>query len=536
MGRAPSVPLDLDREKQVTFVEDADARYMFHYGEGFRFERLPVGARVIYPPPSLAPIPDLDQAIETALEDPLGCDPLSAQLRSGMKVTIAFDDMSVPLPPMQTPDVRQLVIEKVLAKLAEHSIDDIHIVAALGLHRRMTPGELKRVLGSKVFSAFYPDRLYNHDAEDLGNMVLVGETSAREVVELPSRIVESDLLIYVNINLVSMDGGHKSITTGLMTYRALRYHHNVDTLMHSTSYMDPPNSALHHACDRTGVMVDEHVNVFKIETTLNSNTFPGLLGHLQKPEWEWNLWEKAVFGLNRRSLNLMPFAARHRIFHGIRAPYGVTGISAGVTDQVHERTLENVFRQQAVPVKGQADVLVYGLPYLSPYNVGSIMNPILVHCNALGYLFNLYRGRPLVRRGGVLVLMHPLENRFNRAHHPSYIDFYEQVLPQTRDPAEIERRFEEDYATNPRYVDLYRNSNAFHGVHPFYMWYWACYAQSYLGRVIAVGARDKEVADRLGYEIAPTLGSALDMAQDTVGSDPQVTAFHMPPIFMCDVE
>ena len=536
MAKAPGVHEDLDRSKLVTFVDDPDARYVFHHGEGFRFERLPVGTRVIYPPPPLDPIVNLDDAIETALENPLGCDPFSAQLRSGMKVTIAFDDLSVPLPPMQTPDIRQRIIENVLSKLAEHGIDDIHIVAALGLHRRMTPGELKRVMGSRIFKAYHPDRLYNHDAEDSDNIVLVGKTTAGEVVELPSRIVESDLLVYVNVNLVSMDGGHKSIATGLTTYRTLRHHHNVHTLMHSTSYMDPQNSALHDSCGRMGAVVEDHVKVFKIETSLNSNTFPGLLGHLQKPEGEWQGWEKAVFSMNRRSMDLMPYRMRRRIFHSLKAPYGVTGIAAGVTGPVHERILENVFRQQAVPVKGQADVLLYGIPYLGAYNVDSILNPILVHCNAVGYFFNLYRGKPLIRRGGVLIFMHPLENRFHRVHHPSYIDFYQRVLTQTRDPEEIEQRYEEAFATDPKYIDLYRNSYAYHGVHPFYMWYWACYAQDYLGRIIVVGARDKEVADTLGYDTAPNLETALEMAQDTVGATPQVTTFHIPPIFMCDVE
>ena len=300
--------------------------------------------------------------------------------------------------------------------------------------------------------------------------------------------------------------------------------------------MDPPKSALHRSCNRIGAVVEEQVNVFKIETTLNSNTFPAPLRHLQKPEWEWRVWEKSVFALNRHSMRVTPYPVRKMIFQSLRAPYGVTGITAGLTDEVHERTLENVFRQHVVPVKGQADVLVYGIPYLGPYNVNSDLNPILVHCNAVGYLFNMYKGKPLVREGGVLIFMHPLENRFHRVHHPSYIDFYQQVLPQTRDPWEIEERFEEDYATNPKYIELYRNSYAYHGVHPFYMWYWACYAQSYLGRIIVVGAQDREVANTLGYEVAPNMQSALEMAEDTVGPSPKVTAFHLPPIFMCDVE
>jgi hypothetical protein len=527
---------ELNKEALVTYVERPNDRYYFYKGEGFRHERLPVGTRVIYSPPPLPAIPDLDSSIDEALENPLGCDPLSAQLRPGMKVTIAFDDISLPLPPMVTPDIRQLIIEKVLTKLGEHGIDDIHLIAALGLHRRMTPRELKRVLGSKVCNAFSSDRLYNFDGEDHENMVLLGETSEGEEVVLSKRVAESDLLIYVNVNLVSMDGGHKSITTGLVPYRTIRGHHNVHTLMNSTSYMDPPRSELHHSCKRMGAVVEEHVNVFKIETTLNTNTFPGFLRHLQKPEREWQVWEKTLFGLNMRSLNLMPYSLRLAIFQSIRSPFGVTGIAAGRTDQVHDYTLNNVFRQQMVPVKGQSDILVMGVPYLGPYNVNSFMNPILVHTNALGYLFNMYRGKPLVRRGGVLITMHPLDRRFHKVHHPSYIDFFDQVLSQTRNPEEIEKRFEESFATNPKYIDLYRKSYAYHGVHPFYMWYWACYAQSYLGRVIVVGARDKQVADTLGYDTASSLEDAFEMAKDTVGHNPTATMFHLPPVFMVDVE
>ncbi len=527
---------ELDREKLVTYVESPGRRYLFHYGEGFRYEALPVGTRVIYPPPPLPAIQDVDRAIEEALQSPLGTDPLSAQLKPGMKVTIAFDDISLPLPPMRSPDIRGRIIEKVLEKLAEGGVDDIHLIAALGLHRRMTPKELKRALGSKVFKGFYPDRLYNFDGEDRENLVVLGNTPRGEEVEISRRVAESDLLIYVNINLSSMDGGHKSINTGLVSYRTIRHHHNVDTLMRCESYMDPTRSALNDSCQAMGAVVEEKLRVFKIETAVNSNTFPPILGHLQKPEWEWHIWERALFHINRRSLPVMPFRLRWSIFQGIRAPYGLTDIAAGATAPVHQQILESLFRQQAVPVKGQADVMVVGLPYLGPYNVNSIMNPILVHSLAVGYVFNLYRGKPLVRRGGVLIILHPLEERFNALHHPSYIDFYRNVLSQTRDASEIEKGFEEAYAHDERYIRLYRQSYAYHGAHPFYMWYWACYGQDHLGRVIAVGAKDARVAERLGYETAPNLQTALEMARDTVGNSPEITNYHFPPIFLCDVE
>ena len=45
------------------------------------------------------------------------------------------------------------------------------------------------------------------------------------------------------------------------------------------------------------------------------------------------------------------------------------------------------------------------------------MNPILVMCLGLGYFFNMYRGKPLVREGGVLIMSHPTPWEFHPVHH-----------------------------------------------------------------------------------------------------------------------
>ena len=133
-----------------------------------------------------------------------------------MKLTIAFDDISLPLPQMKPPDIRQRVIEAVLDLAADAGVDDVELIAALALHRRMTEAELRRAVGDRVYDAFAPQgRLYNHDAEDPEAMAFLGTTDKGEEVEISKRAAESDLLIYVNINLVAMDGGHKSVATGL---------------------------------------------------------------------------------------------------------------------------------------------------------------------------------------------------------------------------------------------------------------------------------------------------------------------------------
>src|SRR6266542_6129476 len=196
------------------FVLDVDERtppLLFHHGEGFRLEKLPLGSRVVYPPEALPGIRDVDGAIASALEHPRGREPLRELLKPGMRLTIAVDDISLPLPPMRTPDVRGRVIEHVLELAAQAGVDDVKITIANSLHRRMTPKEIKRSVGERVFRSFWPDALTNHDAEDRANLVHIGTTELGEDVEINRRAAESDLLVYVNINLVAMDGGHKSV-------------------------------------------------------------------------------------------------------------------------------------------------------------------------------------------------------------------------------------------------------------------------------------------------------------------------------------
>src|SRR6187397_3321818 len=170
------------------FVLDVDRStppILFHHGEGFRLEKLPAGrTRVLYPGEPLDALEDPDAAIRHALDNPLGdSPPLRALLKPGMKLTIAFDDISLPLPPMRRPDVRQRVIEVVLDMAAEAGVDDVHLIAALALHRRMTEAELRHAVGDRVYDAFAPRGLLTqHDAEDPAGMLHLGTTDQGEDV------------------------------------------------------------------------------------------------------------------------------------------------------------------------------------------------------------------------------------------------------------------------------------------------------------------------------------------------------------------
>jgi len=517
----------------VTIDRKSAPRVVFAGNELLEID-LPVGSRCIYPRPPMEALKDIDAAIRFALNNPLGSEPLHAKLRPGMKVVIAMDDVSVPLPPMRSPDVRERMLTVILELLSDHGVEDVEIIIATSIHRRMTADEVRHVVGRRIFSRYWPDRLTNHDAEDAKQMALVGMTERGEVVELNRRAVESDLLLYVSLNLVPMSGGHKSVAVGLAWYKSLRAHHNPSVMRDCWSYMDPTKSALSTSVERMGRLAEKALNIFHIEATVNNRMFGSGLEFLHKNEDDWTGGERAAFKGLAFTLSKLPEAARQAIFQRVPAPYGVTGIFAGECEAVHEKTLERCYAQYLVPVQGQADILVLGVPYISPYNVNSVLNPLLVQVMAQGYLFNMYRGAPLVRKGGTMILFHPCTDQFDKEHHAPYIEFVHDILPQTLDAMVMHRMHEERFATNPAYIEMYRRGHAYHPAHPFYMWYWGEAGRQHLGRVIVVGADNDYIPKLLGYETARSFPEALAMAGGGLQA-PEITMLHTPPIVMADV-
>jgi lactate racemase len=495
---------------------------------------MPPGTRVIYPRPPLAGLKDVDAAIRYAINHPHGSEPLHALLRPGMKVFIAIDDISLPLPPMRRPDIRERVLTVVLQTLADHGVEDYEMCIATSVHRRMTADEVRHIVGDKIFNAYWPDRLYNHDAEDAANMKEITTTEEGEVVEINKKAAESDLIIYVNLNLVPMDGGHKSVTVGLCGYKSLRAHHEPKTMRNCHSYMDPKTSALNTSVVRMGRALQKHVKVFTIETTVNNNMFDKSLQFLHKNEDDLTGTERTALKALTFTLSKLPQPARQAIFQKVPSPYGVTGVFAGATEAVHELTLAKCYEQYAVPIKGQADILVSGVPYISPYNVNSFLNPLLVSCMAQGYLFNLYRGAPLVKKGGTMIITHPCSDIFDKEHHAPYIEFVHNLLPETRDAMELHKRYEHKFAKNPAYIQMYRTGHAYHPAHPFFMWYWGEAGRQHIGRVIVVGADNEYIPKLLGYETARSMPEALEMAKDGLSHEPSITMTHIPPIVMAD--
>ena len=92
-------------------------------------QKFPLGTRVVYPPDSAARHPRRERARSAhALLHPIGdSKPLPELLFAGMKLTIAIDDISIPLPPMATPDIRQRILEHVIELAARKGVEDVEI-------------------------------------------------------------------------------------------------------------------------------------------------------------------------------------------------------------------------------------------------------------------------------------------------------------------------------------------------------------------------------------------------------------------------
>ena len=125
----------------VSYIGEESPDLVMFYGNGFKTDRLPKGTRVIYPPKPIPGVKDPAKTIEFALENPLGSKPISHLLKKNMKVAIAFDDISLPLPPMKKPDLRSTAIRIILKKLRKVGVSDIHLISAICLHRKMTKKE-----------------------------------------------------------------------------------------------------------------------------------------------------------------------------------------------------------------------------------------------------------------------------------------------------------------------------------------------------------------------------------------------------------
>lgn len=174
--------------------------------------------------------------VGSALASPVGSPRLSELAAGKRRAVILISDMSRLCP-------SHLFLEQLLDELNAGGMDDSHVtvVAALGMHRKQTESELKKLAGQ---SAFRRVRVINHSPL-AADCIRLGVTSRGTPVEINRLVAEADLRIATgNIEphrLAGMSGGVKALIPGCASQTCIERNHALSqTLQASPGCTDNP--------------------------------------------------------------------------------------------------------------------------------------------------------------------------------------------------------------------------------------------------------------------------------------------------------
>ncbi|MDQ3266714.1 MAG: nickel-dependent lactate racemase [Myxococcota bacterium] len=484
-------------------------------GFDLRLLELPQGAKVLRAPPPLPALADLPGAVQTALRHPVAGDPLSERLTASSRVTVVVDDFTFPVPQAQR-DCRRELLAGVISALDACGVRSsrITVLIANGLSRQWRPAELTELLGP------VEPKVVCHDAEAFSQLARIGELPEGPV-ELNKLVVEADLVIHLNVVSLPTLAGYFGLVSGTAGYRTARFL-GAPGLFETGAAPFMPGSPYHALHEKVGRLLAGRTEIVQLSAVLDNALVGSKLAGLEVPD--------AVLSRPLQMWNSLPVAVRQRAARLLKASYRPFHVLFGDLDAVAPEARAAFARQHEVPGEGEADVLVFGVPDVGPGNIGTLQDPVLATCLALGYIAGVYTDRPLVREGGVVMFSNPLNPQFDRAHAP-HQEFYEKVLRLERDPQAIHEKFEPYFAGRPEFVSGYQSRFGFHGTHPLFQWYLTSPARRRAGKVI-VPYGDPRSCARLGFTPANDFEDGLRKASEFLGQPaPRVLVLQQPPPF-----
>ncbi|WP_371374042.1 nickel-dependent lactate racemase [Sporomusa aerivorans] len=168
------------------------------------------------------PVPNIPQAVKSALAKPVDSPPLSEIVKPGETVAIAVSDITRGWQQMM------LVLPEVLTTLNEAGVPDenITIIIAVGGHRKNTEQEFIQLCGQEICRRV---KVVNHDAWDFENMVYYGKTGRGTEVYINKIAAQADRLILtggiIYHYMAGFGGGRKSIIPGISSIKTIRQNH-----------------------------------------------------------------------------------------------------------------------------------------------------------------------------------------------------------------------------------------------------------------------------------------------------------------------
>jgi len=204
------------------------------------------GARVLTAsvPPSPA---DPAALVRDALRTPIGSPTLDEIVRPGEKVVVVTSDITrytgseVYLP---------VLIERLNACGIPDS--DVEILVGLGIHRKQTEGEHRKILGP----LFGRIRVVDHDCDNPAELVTIGATADGMTVTVNRRVMEADRVIVTGTvgfhYFAGFGGGRKGLVPGVAARETCMASH--------FRVLNPPEVGGRHPRAATGVLEGNPVN------------------------------------------------------------------------------------------------------------------------------------------------------------------------------------------------------------------------------------------------------------------------------------
>ena len=165
--------------------------------------------------------PELDAALASALDSPIGCKPLATLAAGRKSAAISVCDITRPAPNRTT-------LPPLLARLHDAGIpvDAVTILIATGLHRAATEAEVNTIVGEEIAAKY---RVVSHDARVLAAHRTLGATRRGTPVFIDERFMAADLHITLGFIeqhlMLGFSGGRKLIAPGLAAQETIKAIH-----------------------------------------------------------------------------------------------------------------------------------------------------------------------------------------------------------------------------------------------------------------------------------------------------------------------
>lgn len=187
---------------------ETNDKYQLRYGTETLEVEVP-GAELLTkePPP---PLVDIPAQIRHALDNPIGTPPLSELIEPGESVVIVTSDIT-------RYTGSEIYLPILLDYLNECGTpdDNIEIVIALGIHRKQTDDEHRKILGD----AYGRVKVYDHECDDPKGLVDLGEIDSGLPVQINKRVAEADRVIVTGTvglhYFAGFGGGRKGLVPGV---------------------------------------------------------------------------------------------------------------------------------------------------------------------------------------------------------------------------------------------------------------------------------------------------------------------------------